>query len=70
MNGFYFTGETLLLLLPLAAIQLGLAAYCALRIYREGTETLSRWAWLTICLFVQLIGPIAFLIAGRKKEYR
>lgn len=70
MNEFHFTTDIILLLLPLVAIQFGLAGYCAVKIYREGVESLSRWAWLLICLFVQLIGPVLFLIAGRKREYR
>lgn len=70
MKEFYFTKDTLLLLLPVVAIQLSLAAYCALKIYREGVENLNRWLWLGICLFIHLIGPILFLVLGRKKEYR
>jgi len=70
MNGFALTTETVLLLLPLIAIQVGLAIYCAVKIFREGVENLNKWAWLAICLFVNLLGPVIFLIVGRKKEYR
>ena len=70
MNGFALTTETVLLLLPLIAIQAGLAIYCAVKILREGVENLNKWAWLAICLFVNLLGPVIFLIVGRKKEYR
>ncbi|MFA5635487.1 MAG: PLD nuclease N-terminal domain-containing protein [Anaerovoracaceae bacterium] len=70
MNGFALTTDTVLLLLPLIAIQAGLAIYCAIKIFREGVENLSKWAWLVICLFVNLLGPVVFLIVGRKKEYR
>ncbi len=70
MNGFALTTETVLLLLPLITIQVGLAIYCAVKIFREGVENLNKWAWLAICLFVNLLGPVIFLIVGRKKEYR
>ena len=70
MNGFALTTETVLLLLPLIAIQVGLVIYCAVKIFREGVENLNKWAWLAICLFVNLLGPVIFLIVGRKKEYR
>lgn len=60
--------ESLLLLLPLAALQLGLALYCAVLIFKEGVQNLNRWLWLAICVFVNLIGPLLFLIVGRKKE--
>ena len=59
--------EILLVLSPLIAIQLGLAIYCAVKIFREGVQNLNRWAWLAICVFFNLIGPIIFLIVGRKK---
>jgi hypothetical protein len=68
MNGLALTKDLVLMLLPLIAIQLGLAIYCAVKIFREGVQNLNRWAWLAICLFVNLIGPIVFLIVGRKKE--
>lgn len=70
MNGFTLTTDLMLMLLPLAAIQIGLAIYCAVKIFKEGVENLNKWAWLAICLFVNLLGPITFMIVGRKKEYR
>lgn len=70
MNGTDFTlsTELLLLILPLAAIQYGLAIYCAVKIFREGVQNLNKWAWLAICFCISMIGSIAFLIVGRKKE--
>lgn len=70
VNGFGITPEIIVLLLPLAAVQLGLAAYCWVKIFKEGVENLTTWAWLAICLLVNLLGPIAFLLLGRRKEYR
>jgi hypothetical protein len=52
----------------LVAIQLGLAIYCAVKIFREGVQNLNKWAWLAICFLVNLIGPVSFLIIGRKKD--
>jgi hypothetical protein len=62
------TTELILMLLPLVAIQLGLAIYCAVKIFREGVQNLNKWAWLAICFLVNLIGPVSFLIIGRKKD--
>ncbi len=59
----------LLMVLPLAAIQLGLAIFCIVKIFREGVANLSKVAWTLICLILNLIGPILFLIVGRKKAY-
>lgn len=68
MNGFVFTTDLLLMLLPVIAIQLGLLVYSTVKIFTEGVRNLNRWGWFFICLFVNLLGPIIFLIAGRKKE--
>ncbi len=62
------TTELILMLLPLVAIQFGLAIYCAVKIVREGVQNLNKWAWLAICFLVNLIGPVSFLIIGRKKD--
>lgn len=70
MEGFVITREIVLMLMPLIIVQIGMFLYCANRIYMEGVENLNRWIWILICLFVNLIGPIAFFIAGRKSEYR
>ncbi len=69
MNDFVFTKDMLLMLLPLVAIQVGLALYCVVKIFKEGVQNLNKWVWLAICVFVNLLGPIIFLIVGRKKEY-
>lgn len=70
MGEFILTGDIVLMLLPLVLIQLGLALYCAIKIFREGVQNLNKWAWLAICLLINLLGPITFLIIGRKQEYR
>jgi hypothetical protein len=67
MNGFVITKELILMLLPLVAIQLGLAIYCGVKIFREGVQNLNKWLWLVICVFANLLGPMLFLIIGRKK---
>lgn len=68
MNEFALTMDTILMLLPLVAIQLGLAIYCIVKIFNEGVQNLNKVAWSLICLFANLIGPIIFLIVGRKKD--
>ncbi|HAW70086.1 MAG TPA: hypothetical protein DCY84_08145 [Firmicutes bacterium] len=70
MNTFTITEELILVLSPLIILQISLAVYCGTKIFKEGVQNLNKWAWLMICLFVNLIGPIAFLLAGRKKEFK
>ncbi|NLX90521.1 MAG: PLDc_N domain-containing protein [Firmicutes bacterium] len=68
MNEFVITKDMLLILSPLILLQLGLAVYCGVKIFREGVQNLNRWAWLFICLLVDVIGPVLFLLVGRRKE--
>lgn len=68
MNGFELSTDLLLMLLPVAAIQVGLFVYSAIKIFTEGVRNLNRWGWFFICLLVNVIGPIIFLTAGRKRE--
>lgn len=70
MNGFELTAETLLILSPLIFLQLSLAVYCGIRIFKEGVQNLNKGAWFSICLFINVIGPVLFLLVGRKKEFK
>jgi hypothetical protein len=69
MNTFRVTKELIQILSPLIVLQICLAAYCGTKIFKEGVQNLNKWAWLIICVFVSVFGPIAFLLAGRKKEF-
>lgn len=68
MNDFVLTTDFILMLLPIAAIQLGLFVYSAVKIFKEGVQNLNKWAWFFICLLGSLLGSIIFLIVGRKRE--
>ena len=70
MTNMNITMETLIMILPLIALQLGLALYCIVKIVREGVSNLNKPLWIVISLFVNLIGPITFLIVGRKKDHQ
>ena len=67
MNGLNITTDTLLMLLPLIVLQFGLALYCIVQIVREGVANLNKPLWILISIFFSMIGPIVFLIVGRKK---
>lgn len=70
MNEFVLTKDMLLILSPLILLQLSLAVYCGVKIFREGVQNLNKWAWFFICLLVNIIGPVLFLLVGRKKEFK
>ncbi|MCK9547167.1 MAG: PLD nuclease N-terminal domain-containing protein [Sphaerochaeta sp.] len=62
-------GKTLLLFAPLVVMELILKAVCLGDwMKRESLNGLSRTAWLLIFLFVNLLGPVAYLVYGRKYD--
>ncbi len=62
-------GQLIALLAPLAVIQIGLLVF-ALRdlIKRRQVVGGNKWPWALLIVFVNTIGPIIYLIAGRKEE--
>lgn len=58
--------ELLFILSPIVIIQLLMFAYCAYLISKEGVRNLNKITWLLICLLIQIIGPIVFIMLGRK----
>ena len=62
------TLQILAMLSPLVAIQLGLAIYCIVKILRQGTANLNKPLWILISALVNFVGPIAFLLFGRRKD--
>ena len=67
---FLSTMDIIILMIPLIMVQVGLVIYCVSKIFKEGVDNLTKWSWVIICMFISLIGPISFLIIGRKKEFR
>jgi multisubunit Na+/H+ antiporter MnhG subunit len=59
--------ELIPFLIPIILLQIGLIIV-ALRdlIGRERTKG-PKWAWVLIILFINLIGPIAYLLIGREE---
>jgi hypothetical protein len=60
--------ELVALLSPLVLLQVGLAAFCVVKVLRHGTANLNRIAWILIIVLVNLFGPVAFLLVGRRKD--
>lgn len=59
--------QILPLLIPILVIQLVLMAYCLVDLmHREQTKG-PKWVWALIIIFGELIGPIVYLIFGRKE---
>lgn len=55
-------------LAALVVVQIGLEAYALVRLFKTPDDRLvlgKKWPWVVIILFVNLIGAVIFLVAGR-----
>lgn len=59
--------DVLRLAWPLIVIELGLKIYSLVHLVKNGSNNLPKWAWAVIILAVSGVGPIAFLIAGKRR---
>jgi hypothetical protein len=56
-------------LIPVILLELTLMVIAVVDlIRREKTRWLPKWAWALIVIFIQLIGPIVYLLVGREEE--
>ena len=56
------------LFIPVIIIELGFLAFALVLAIKNEVAYLPKWAWILIIVFINLIGPILFLIFGRKKD--
>lgn len=57
------------LLIPLVVIQLALMTVALLDLSRrEKVRGGRKWVWALVIIFVNTIGPIIYLVAGRTEE--
>jgi Na+-driven multidrug efflux pump len=62
------TSELIKILIPYIVVQYGFALYCIIDIIRKGTDNLSKPIWIAIVFFSGIIGPVAYLLVGRRKD--
>lgn len=55
-------------IIPLLIIEYGLMIFALVQAARNEVAYLPKWAWILIIVFFGIIGPIVFLIVGKKKE--
>ena len=68
MNGFEEFKEILPFLIPLAVLQLGLMAFALWDLaHREVVKGGRKWPWALVIIFVNLFGPILYLLVGREQ---
>ncbi|MBS4538455.1 PLDc_N domain-containing protein [Clostridium sp. D2Q-11] len=61
--------EILKMMLPVIILELAVKIFCLVSIFKNGVRNLNKVGWTLIILFISTIGPIAFLIFGRRNNY-
>ncbi len=56
------------LLIPLFIIQLGLMAAGIIDLIKREKTRGPKWVWFLVVIFVNMIGPIIYFVAGREEE--
>ncbi|MFN7036264.1 MAG: PLD nuclease N-terminal domain-containing protein [Bellilinea sp.] len=55
-------------LIPVVILQLALWLVALIDLLRRERTRGPKWVWLLVILFVNLLGPIIYLIFGREEE--
>jgi hypothetical protein len=53
--------------IPLIIIEYGLLIFALVQLFRSEVKYMPKWGWALIIIFINIIGPVVFLIVGRKK---
>ena len=63
------SANVVLILLPLVVIELGLVVFSLIDLFRPERHVLgdNKLIWALVIVFVGTIGPIAYLLVGRKQ---
>lgn len=60
--------ELVKLLAPLIILELCLKIFCFYRLYKDKVKFLPKYIWIVIILFVNTLGPLFYLLIGRKTD--
>ena len=55
-------------LIPVVVIEYGLLIIAIVQLVKNEVRYLPKWGWALIIVFINIIGPIVFLLAGKKKD--
>jgi len=62
------TIDLIKLLAPIIIIQIALIIFTLLKLTKDKVKYLPKWGWALIILFINLFGPIIYLIIGRERD--
>jgi hypothetical protein len=56
------------LLIPIILLELGLMVFALIDLNKRTATRGPKWVWILVIVLVNLIGPIAYLLFGRREE--
>jgi len=54
-------------LVPIVLLQLGLLIFALIDLLRRERTKGPKWVWILVVLFINIIGPIVYLLFGREE---
>ena len=54
--------------IPVIIIEYGLLIFALIQLFKNEVKYMPKWGWALIIVLINIIGPIVFLLAGRKKD--
>ncbi|AGK96351.1 hypothetical protein Clopa_1370 [Clostridium pasteurianum BC1] len=67
-----FNGMTVIeivkMLSPLIILEFCLKIFCFYRLYKDKVKFFPKYIWFIIILVISTIGPLGYLLIGRKKD--
>lgn len=55
------------LFIPIIIIEYGLMIFALIQVIKNEVIYLPKWGWILIIVLINIIGPIVFLVVGKKK---
>ncbi|MCX6383901.1 MAG: PLDc N-terminal domain-containing protein [Actinobacteria bacterium] len=55
------------LFIPIIIIEYGLMIFALIQVIKNEVVYLPKWGWILIIVLINIIGPIVFLVVGKKK---
>ena len=56
------------LLIPIILVQLSLQIYTLVDLVKQKKPSLPKWSWAIIIVLFNILGPVLYLIFGRKES--
>ena len=60
-------GSLIPFLIPIVLLQLGLMVFALVDLTRRERTKGPKWIWALVVIFVNLIGPVIYLVVGREE---